>query len=64
MNRSCMDYSIGWDLLKMMPKKDLTRIKPEFRDKYYGDESVELRGGKRSSPLESDEDAEKLKRAK
>ncbi|MBW3011438.1 V-type ATP synthase subunit B [Candidatus Woesearchaeota archaeon] len=26
---------IGWDLFKMMPKKDLTRIKPEFREKYY-----------------------------
>ncbi|MBN2367380.1 V-type ATP synthase subunit B [Candidatus Woesearchaeota archaeon] len=27
---------IGWDLMRKMPKKDLTRIKPEFRDKYYG----------------------------
>ncbi len=26
---------IGWDLFKIMPKRDLTRIKPEFRDKYY-----------------------------
>ncbi|MBN1503299.1 V-type ATP synthase subunit B [Candidatus Woesearchaeota archaeon] len=26
---------IGWDLMRMMPKKDLIRIKPEFKDKYY-----------------------------
>jgi V/A-type H+-transporting ATPase subunit B len=26
---------IGWSLFQMMPKKDLTRIKPELRDKYY-----------------------------
>ena len=48
----------------MLPKKDLTRIKPEFRDKYYGKEEVYLDGAKRGSPLESDEDQEKLKRAK
>jgi len=55
---------IGWDLMRMMPKKDLTRIKPEFREKYYGDENVELKGGKHEFPLESTEDADKLKRAK
>ena len=26
---------IGWSLFHMMPKKDLTRIKPELREKYY-----------------------------
>jgi len=35
-DRSIKDtLGIGWDLFKMMPKKDLTRIKPECREKYY-----------------------------
>ncbi len=55
---------IGWDLLRMLPKKDLTRIKPELRDKYYGDEDVKLEGAKHEVPLESGEDKDKLKRAK
>ncbi|MEM3373599.1 MAG: V-type ATP synthase subunit B [Candidatus Woesearchaeota archaeon] len=55
---------IGWELLRMMPKKDLTRIKPEFRDKYYGEENVELKGQKIETPLESSEDNDKLKRKK
>jgi V/A-type H+/Na+-transporting ATPase subunit B len=29
---------IGWELMRMMPKRDLTRISPELRDKYYGEE--------------------------
>ncbi|MBU0758289.1 MAG: V-type ATP synthase subunit B [Nanoarchaeota archaeon] len=32
---------IGWDLLKTMPKSSLLRIKSEFRDKYYGEETEE-----------------------
>jgi V/A-type H+-transporting ATPase subunit B len=37
--------SIGWDLFSMIPKKDLTRISPELKDKYYKEvreESQEL----------------------
>jgi V/A-type H+/Na+-transporting ATPase subunit B len=37
---------IGWNLLRTLPKKDLTRIKPELRDKYYGDEEVKESGKK------------------
>ncbi|MFH2020032.1 MAG: V-type ATP synthase subunit B [archaeon] len=55
---------ISWKLLNMLPKKDLTRISPELREKYYGEDDVELKGAKRSVPLESTEDAEKLKRKK
>ncbi len=56
---------IGWDLLRMMPKKDLTRIKPEFREKYYGEEKdTELKGTKHEFPLEESENHEKLKRVK
>jgi V/A-type H+/Na+-transporting ATPase subunit B len=55
---------IGWDLLRMMPKKDLTRIKPEFREKYYGEETVELKGQKHDAPLTPAENPEKIKRAK
>ncbi len=57
--------NIGWDLLRMLPKKDLTRIKPELRDKYYGEETVKkLEGTTHQTPLESGEDKDKLKRAK
>lgn len=55
---------IGWDLMKMMPKKDLTRIKPELRDKYYGDENVELSGQKKPVALDEPENPDKLKRSK
>ena len=55
---------IGWDLLRMLPKKDLTRIKPELRDKYYGKEKVIVSGTSHQAPLESGEDKDKLKRAK
>jgi V/A-type H+/Na+-transporting ATPase subunit B len=37
---------IGWDLLRTLPKKDLTRINPKLRDKYYGDEEVIVSGKK------------------
>jgi V/A-type H+-transporting ATPase subunit B len=55
---------ISWDLLKMMPKRDLTRISPALREKYYGDETIELKGMKHDAPLESAEDAQKSKRVK
>ncbi|AJF61885.1 TPA: V-type ATP synthase subunit B [Candidatus Woesearchaeota archaeon] len=55
---------IGWELLRMLPKKELTRVSPELREKYYGNEEVALDGQKHETPLESDEDEEKLKRAK
>ncbi len=28
--------SIGWDILKELPVEELTRIKPEFIEKYSG----------------------------
>ena len=35
-DRSINDtLELGWELLSMLPKKDLTRISPELRDKYY-----------------------------
>ncbi len=35
-NRSIVEtISIGWELLKIMPKSELTRIKEEFIEKYY-----------------------------
>jgi len=55
---------IGWELLRMMPKKDLTRIKPELRDKYYGSNDVALKGQKHDAPLESVENSDKIKRSK
>ena len=55
---------IGWELLRTLPKKDLTRIKPELRDKYYGNEEVTVSGQKKQVALESSEDKDKLKRAK
>ncbi len=55
---------IGWELLRMLPKKDLTRIKPEFREKYYGKEEPKLEGKSHSSPIGSTENKEKLERAK
>jgi V/A-type H+-transporting ATPase subunit B len=55
---------IGWDLLRMLPKKDLTRIKPELRDKYYGIEDFHLEGRKHNAPLENEEDEQKKKRVK
>ena len=27
---------LGWELIRMLPKQDLTRISPELREKYYG----------------------------
>jgi V/A-type H+-transporting ATPase subunit B len=61
---------IGWDLLRQLPKKDLTRISPDLRDKYYGkEESVTQEQNKdyeasHPSPLHSEEDEEKRKRVK
>ncbi len=35
-NRSIEDsLRIGWELLALLPKAELKRIKPEFIDKYY-----------------------------
>ena len=36
-NRSIEEtLNIAWRLLSMLPKDELTRIKPEFKEKYYG----------------------------
>ena len=54
---------LGWELLRMLPKKDLTRISPELREKYYGTNNFELDGEKREFPLEStDKNLEKSKK--
>jgi V/A-type H+-transporting ATPase subunit B len=55
---------IGWNLLRMLPKKDLTRISPDLREKYYGSADVYVAGTAHTAPLETVEDKDKLKRAK
>ncbi|MCM2325796.1 MAG: V-type ATP synthase subunit B [Candidatus Woesearchaeota archaeon] len=55
---------IGWNLLRMLPKKDLTRISPDLREKYYGSADVHVDGTAHTAPLETVEDKDKLKRAK
>jgi len=38
--RSIADtLGLGWQLLRTLPKKELTRISPEFKEKYYGEDS-------------------------
>ena len=54
---------LGWQLLRMLPSKDLTRISPELREKYYGDKEVKLKGHKHEVPLESIEE-DKIKKVK
>jgi len=54
---------LGWELLRMLPSKDLTRISPELREKYYGDKEVKLKGHKHEVPLESIEE-DKIKKVK
>ena len=54
---------LGWELIKMLPKKDLTRISPELKEKYYGDKEVKLKGHKHNAPFESLEE-DKIKKAK
>ncbi len=46
---------LGWKLLRMLPRKDLTRISPELRKKYYGDIDVVLEGHATESPLGSED---------
>jgi V/A-type H+/Na+-transporting ATPase subunit B len=53
---------IGWSLLRTLPKRELTRISPKLRDKYYGDEEVEVEGQSHNAPLESEE--QKLEKSK
>lgn len=55
---------IGWSLLRMLPKKDLTRISPELREKYYGNADIHAGGIAHTAPLETMEDKDKQKRAK
>ena len=39
----------------MLPKKDLTRISPKLREKYYGEEEdFALKGSKTNAPLGSE----------
>ena len=46
---------LGWELLRMLPKKDLTRISPKLREKYYGEEEdFALKGSKTNAPLGSE----------
>jgi|TARA_Y100000310_G_scaffold318480_1_gene372614 V/A-type H+-transporting ATPase subunit B len=54
---------LGWELLRMLPEKDLTRISPELRKKYYGNQEVRLKGHKHDIPLESIEE-DKIKKAR
>ena len=55
--------TIGWELLRMLPKKDLTRISPDLREKYYGEEKVKLKPSvSHGAPLENAEDETKLRR--
>jgi V/A-type H+-transporting ATPase subunit B len=36
--RSIIDtLDLGWELMRMLPKGELKRIRPEFMDKYYSD---------------------------
>jgi V/A-type H+-transporting ATPase subunit B len=53
---------LGWELIRMLPKQDLTRISPELREKYYGEKEVKLKGHKHNVPLESIEE-DKLKKS-
>ncbi len=52
---------LGWELLRMLPSKDLTRISPELKEKYYGDKEVNLKGIKHEVPFESIEE-DKIKK--
>ncbi|NTV23670.1 MAG: V-type ATP synthase subunit B [Nanoarchaeota archaeon] len=59
-DRTIVDtLTISWDMLKMLPKKDLTRISPALRDKYYGDEAVDLKGQKHDAPIGQAEEEKK-----
>ena len=66
-NRSIFDtLQLSWDLFSMMPKKDLTRIKPEIKEKYYvGEEpGKEKPGVHAEAPLgEENTEEQNLKKA-
>jgi V/A-type H+/Na+-transporting ATPase subunit B len=62
-NRSITQtLDLGWELLRMLPKKDLTRISPKLRDKYYGENDFDLKGKKTNMPLESEEENRKKRK--
>jgi V/A-type H+-transporting ATPase subunit B len=57
---------LGWDLFKTIPKRDLTRIKPEIKDKYYrGEEPATGKPGIHAeAPLLLEESASDKKKKK
>jgi len=46
---------IGWNLLKAIPKDELTRISPELKEKYYGKDSSEMKETKAEKKEEKEE---------
>lgn len=65
-NRTIFDtLNLSWDLFKSIPSRDLTRISPALKEKYYGKEekSAEIKEIKSEAEIENKIDEKKTKKS-